>query len=129
MSKNTQIWVLIFSSRIPSHIFLLFTWICMIQIFMDVHYASLCYCRVGFSVYGVSTIFQLNRGNQFYWWWKPEYYPEKNNRPVASHWQTVSHNVVSSTCTRGHELNVVLPHNSSGDRHWLHRFVAKRFII
>ena len=27
---------------------------------------------------------------------KPEY-PEKTNQPVASHWQTLSHNVVSST--------------------------------
>ena len=33
----------------------------------------------------------------------------ENHRPVASHWQTLSHNVVSST------------HNISGDRHWLHR--------
>ena len=43
----------------------------------DFHGYALCYCRVGLSVYGVSTIFQLNRGNQCYWWWKPEYYPEK----------------------------------------------------
>jgi hypothetical protein len=41
--------------------------------------------------------------------------PGKNHRPVASHWQTLSHNVVSST-TR-HEW--VQTHNVSGDRHWL----------
>ena len=29
-------------------------------------------------------------------WKKPEY-PGENHRPVASHWQTLSHNVVSST--------------------------------
>jgi len=38
------------------------------------------------------TIFQLYRGSQFYWWrstWE--------NHTAASHWQTLSHNVVSST--------------------------------
>jgi phage terminase large subunit GpA-like protein len=34
-------------------------------------------------------IFQLYRGSHFYWWRKP--------RPAASHQQTLSHNVVSST--------------------------------
>ena len=41
--------------------------------------------------------------------------PRENHRPVASHWQTLSHNVV-------HLLLVeIWTHNISGDRHWFHR--------
>ena len=39
----------------------------------------------------------LYRDCQFYWWRKTEY-PEKNNRPVASHCQTLSHNVSTTPC-------------------------------
>jgi len=41
----------------------------------------------------------------------------ENHRPVASHWQTWSHNVASST----HRQSRVRTHNVSGDMHWLHR--------
>jgi hypothetical protein len=43
--------------------------------------------------------------------------PGENHRPVASHWQTLSHNVVSRTPC--HER--VQTHNFSGDRHLIAR--------
>jgi hypothetical protein len=41
--------------------------------------------------------------------------PGENHRPVASHWQSLSHNVVHVA------LIEILTHNVSDDRHWLHR--------
>jgi len=42
-------------------------------------------------------------------------WPGENHRPVASHWQTLSHNVVLLA------LSVSRTHNISDDRHRLHR--------
>ena len=56
-----------------------------------------------------TTIFLVG---QFHWWRKPEY-PGESHWPIASHWQTLSYNVISSTPR--HER--VRTHDVNGDRH------------
>jgi hypothetical protein len=43
--------------------------------------------------------------------------PTENHRPVASHWQNLSHNIVLSTPRQ----SGIRTHNFSDDRHCLHR--------
>ena len=51
--------------------------------------------------------------------------PRENHWPVASHWQTLSHNVVSSTP----HLGGIQTYNDSGDRHWLHSYKSNNHAI
>jgi hypothetical protein len=71
-------------------------------------------CLVLWCLTPLSTIFQLYRGGQFYWWRKPEK-PAENHQPTTSHWQTLSLNVAHLA------LSGIRTHNINGDRHRLHR--------
>ena len=64
----------------------------------------------------LSTIFRLYRGSQLE---ETEVHVE-NHRPAASHLQTLSHNVVSST----RHLIGIRTYTISGDRYWLHSVVV-----
>ena len=57
----------------------------------------------------LSTIYQLYRGGQFYWWRKSKYPLKTTN---------LSHNVVSSTPSLS---GIWITNNICGDKHWLHR--------
>jgi hypothetical protein len=74
---------------------------------------NLCYCLfVWWCLKPLSPIFQLYDIVKIFFMEKTEG-PGENHRPFASHWQTLSHNVVHLT------LIEIRTHNISGDRHWL----------
>ena len=52
----------------------------------------------------IPIIFQLYRGGHFYWC-AVSGVPGENHRPAASHWQTLSYNVESSTPPHKRDLN------------------------
>jgi hypothetical protein len=60
----------------------------------------------------LSTIFQLDRDGQFYWWRKSEDLEKTTNLSQVA--DKLSHNVVNLAMIE------IQTHNISGDRHWVH---------
>ena len=63
----------------------------------------------------LSTIFQLYRGGQFYWWMKPEYPEKTTDLP-----QIADKNLITKCCIEYTSLWTGFELNVSGYMHWLH---------
>jgi hypothetical protein len=86
-------------------------------VFLGKHNLIINVIKVWFGLWRLtsfSTIFQLYRGGQFYWWKKSEYSKK------ATTWQTSLHNVVSSTP----RVSMHRTHHLSGDSNEVCQVVA-----